>query len=556
MGKHFHSLLAPPPEGVNDCNRADNGTNVIMNFPAESIRFDWADFLYRHQDAIVDEWARRLGKEISERYSQRPESELRQTIGASFEANCRLLIDGKKDKLDEFIGVISRLRLEGGFPLMDVQKAFDLFRHVALPLLADTCTIDTFHRAVVDLNDCMAYTIYQFSDIFQALHHRQLTDYATQLKLEVSEKTAELRESELKYKTLVEEITDGYVVLYKGAIFFTNRAFRAMHGYSDSDLPGNIFLELVMAADHAEILNRLNHVTVDGEDPPVLEYSRITRTGDIFPTEIKFKTIHYGDRWWQVGICRDITERIELAKKMREAERLADIAQIATSLSHEIRNPLSAIKMNLQILQRRPELVGNDRRRVDIAVHEMHRLESVLQEVLDFAKPVVLDKTPGSLNRILMQVVELLEMKFAEKRLDVSLYLDDLPDMLIDGRKMEQVALNLLLNAVEAAPDASHIRVSSDRRPSGNGSWEVAFCVEDEGETIPPPLCESIFKPFFTTKSRGAGLGLSVVKRLVEAHGGRVSVSGRVPKGSVFTVVVPEEDVSQKGIPNRECQSV
>lgn len=511
--------------------------------PSKVAQFDWADFLTRYRDAIICEWVKRLQTEISERYSLRPESELQQTISASFSANCRFLIFGEKNELDRFIAQISNLRLEGGFPLVDVQKAFDLFRHIVLPLLAGTCSIETFHRAVVDLNDCMGYTIYQFSDLFQKLHRRRLIEYARKLKTEVSFKTAELRESELKYKTLVEDITDGYVVIHEGLIVFTNRAFSAMHGYGGSDLLGKLFLELITPCDHAAILNRLHQIPADEEDSPALEYDRITRTGESSPTEIKFKTIHYGAQWSQIGICRDITERVELGKKMREAERLSDIAQIATSLSHEIRNPLSAIKMNLQILQRHPELVGNDRRRVDIAVHEMHRLEGILQEVLDFAKPVMLAKTPCSLNPILMQAIELLEMKFAEKRLDVILDLDELPDLLMDGRKMEQVALNLLLNAVEAAPDGTTIRVSSRRWKSDNKPPEVVFGVEDEGETIPQMLCETIFKPFFTTKSRGAGLGLSVVRRLVEAHGGSVSVTGCAPRGSVFTVTLPEGDV-------------
>jgi len=511
--------------------------------PAEGAQFDWDDFLQQYRDNIIREWVSRLRTEISERYSQRPESELEKTICASFAANFRLLVFGEKDELNRFIMYISSLRLEGGFPLVDVQKAFDLFRQIVLPLLASSCTIETFHRAVVELNDCMAYTFYQFGDLFQKLHRRRLTDYARKLKTEVSFKTAELRESEFKYKTLVEDITDGYVVIHKGLIVFTNRAFCAMHGYGGSDLLGKSFLELIISCYHEAILSRLHQIPANGEDSPALEYSRITRTGDISPTEIKFKTIRYGARWSQIGICRDITERVELGKKMREAERLADIAEIATSLSHEIRNPLSAIKMNLQILQRHPELVGNDRRRVDIAVHEMHRLEGILQEVLDFAKPVMLEKIPCSLNSILMQVIELLEMKFAEKRIDVILNLDELPCLLMDERKIEQVALNLLLNAIEASPDGTAIRVNSRRQQSGHKTQEVVFEVEDEGENIPQKLCETIFKPFFTTKSRGAGLGLSVVRRLVEAHGGRVSVTGRIPRGSVFIVTLSEGEV-------------
>lgn len=507
-------------------------------------QFDWPDFLHQHRDFIVAQWVHLLQTKISERYSRRPVSELKRTVRAAFDANCRVLIHDDYQELDRFITEISRMRLEGAFPLVDVQKAFDLFREIVLPLLAASCNLETFHQAVVELNGCLAYTFYQFSDYFQNLHRRRLVDYARKLKSEVSFKTAELRESELKYKTLVEDITDGVVVIYNGAIVFTNQAFSAMHGYDGSDLLEKPFLELAASGDRAAISDRLCRAPAEGEDSPTLEYSRITRTGDRCPTEIRFKRVHYGAGWSQIGICRDITERIELEKKVREAERLADIAQIATSLSHEIRNPLSAIKMNLQILQRHPGLAGNDRRRVDISVHEMHRLEGVLQEVLDFAKPVMLQKTHTSLNPILMQTVELLELKFAEKRLEILLDFNELPEIFMDGRKIEQVALNLLLNAAEAAPYGTTIRISSSRWEHEHKPPEVIFAVEDEGEAVPQALRETIFSPFYTTKSRGSGLGLSVVRRLVEAHGGCVSVKPRVPSGTVFTVALPEGDLA------------
>jgi len=510
---------------------------------SDASQFDWSDFLNRYHDAIIGQWVHRLQTQISERYSRRPVSELKQTVCAAFDANCRVLIHGDYQDLNSFIMEISRKRLEGGFPLVDVQKAFDLFRQVSLPLLAASCSLETFHQAVVELNDCLAYTFYQFSDYFQNLHRRHLIDYARKLKAEVSFKTAELSKSELKYKTLVEDITDGVVVINNGIIVFTNQAFRSMHGYDSSDLMEKPFLNLAVPGDRQTISDRLCEAPANGEGSLSLEYSRITRSGDRHPTEIRFKRIHYGAMWSQIGICRDITERIELEKKMREAKRLADIAQIATSLSHEIRNPLSAIKMNLQILQRLPELAGNDRRRVDIAVHEMHRLEGVLQEVLDFAKPVMLQKTLCSLNPILMQTIELLELKFAEKRLEILLDLSELPELLMDGQKIEQVALNLLLNAAEAAPDGTAIRISSGRWTPDHKAPEVFFAVEDEGETIPEALCETIFTPYFTTKSRGSGLGLSVVHRLVEAHGGRVLVKPGVPRGTVFTVTLPEGDI-------------
>ncbi|MGD9974973.1 MAG: ATP-binding protein [Desulfatirhabdiaceae bacterium] len=500
---------------------------------------DWAEFLTRNRHHITTEWASRLKIEVSELYFRRPIDELRDTVAAAFDANYQALGFDQWNDLNRFIDKISRMRLEGGFPLVDVQKAFTLFRSIVLPLLVKTEAILTYHQSVMEIDNCLSYTIYQFSNHFQELHRRHLVDHAQKLKTEVQMKTRELRESELTYKTLVEEITDGYVVIQNDMIVFTNDTFNSMHEYGPSDLIGKHFLDLAATvADREAIQRQLSHAPVDRIHVKAVEYNRKTRSGNQFPTEIKFKSALYADQWSQIGICRDVTDRVEYEKKMREADRLADIAQIATSLSHEIRNPLSAIKMNLQILQRHPQLVGNDRRRIDIAVHEMHRLEGILQDVLDFAKPVVLNRQMVFLNSVLTQAVDLMELKIRERQLDIRLDMQELPEMWIDGQKIEQVALNLLLNAVDAAPENSTIRVGSQFASTDTGP-SAEFWFENEGQNMDPGLCEKIFKPFFTTKSKGAGLGLSVVKRLVEAHGGRISVRNRIPSGSIFSVILP-----------------
>ncbi len=500
----------------------------------------WDDFLSDHRERILQEWALRLKNEVSELYSTRPISELEQTVAAAFQGNYMVLTRQDYQDLNRFIDFICRMRLGGGFSLVDVQKAFMLFRRIVLPILAETGDIQRFHGFVTDLDECLSYTIYRFSNHFQQLHRRHLVDYAEKLKEEVRLRTAELRESEQKYKTLVEEISDGYVVIQNDEIVFTNAMFSNMHGYGPSDLIGKPFLDLVgTSSDQAAVQRELKHAPVDEMHVRALEYFRKTRSGERYPTEIKFKSALYAEQWSLIGICRDITERVEMEQKMREAERLADIALIATSLSHEIRNPLSAIKMNLQILQRHPQLVGNDRRRIDIAVHEMHRLEGILKDVLDFAKPVVLNRRMSSLNQVLIQSVELMEGKIREKKLDVLLDLDEmLPDFCMDEQKIEQVVLNLLLNAVDAAPAGSTIGVGS-RRVCRDSGEILQFWVEDEGNPMSKDLRRMLFKPFFTTKSKGAGLGLSVAKRLVEAHGGDISVGSREPTGSVFWVSLP-----------------
>ncbi|MEW6260089.1 MAG: ATP-binding protein [Thermodesulfobacteriota bacterium] len=504
--------------------------------------FDWYIFLTRYRQPILEEWVDRLKREVSDMYARRPVEELWYTVGKAFEANFQALCFNRWEALDAFIDEICRLRLEGGFPLVDVQKAFDLFRLIVVPLIGVECRNAIPIDAIQEMNRCLAYTIYFFSDHFQNLHRRHLVESADRLREEVHRKTAQLSESERKYKTLVEEITDGYVVLQEDRIVFHNRAFAVLHDRPQEVLNGWMFMEFIHPMDRNVLRERLFEASTVSSGIAPFEYRRQTRTGQTFPTEIQIKRTVYENRECLIGLCRDITERVELENRTREAERLAHIAHVATSLSHEIRNPLSAIKMNLQILQRHPDLVGNDKRRINIAVQEMHRLERILKEVIDFTKPVVLQKCICDLNQVLRQTVELLEPKFLEKSLCIHLHIDEtMPPISIDPEKIEQIAINLLLNAIEAAPNGTRICIGT-RWKSDSGSSCACFRIENEGGGIPSDIREKLFQPFFTTKSKGVGLGLSVVRRLVEAHDGNIEVSCGQEGGTVFSVILPLGD--------------
>lgn len=228
--------------------------------------------------------------------------------------------------------------------------------------------------------------------------------------------------------------------------------------------------------------------------------------------------------------------------KFREAERMAYIGRITTSLSHEIRNPLSAVKMNLQIFRKNNAFQGNDRRRLDISFREVQRLECILEELLDFAKPLTLKRSLCNLNRILPFCVELLEGRLEEKLLSISLSLDpDMPNIFVDIHKLEQAIMNLLINAVDASEPRTEICVISRSYPDDSPP-KVEFCVVNQGIILKEVLPE-IFKPFFTTKLRGTGLGLTNVKRVAEAHGGSVSVEHEGKNRTVFRVRLPAGSV-------------
>ena len=147
-----------------------------------------------------------------------------------------------------------------------------------------------------------------------------------------------------------------------------------MHGCSQMDVIGEKFYAFVHEESRQKVLDIYNNSRKNIADPQIFEYMRLTQDGHKFPTEITAKITYYDNRLSNIGICRDLTERVKMGKKMREAERMAYIGQITTSLSHEIRNPLSAVTMNLQILRKTPQLKGNDQRRLDIALKGVSRL--------------------------------------------------------------------------------------------------------------------------------------------------------------------------------------
>jgi signal transduction histidine kinase len=273
--------------------------------------------------------------------------------------------------------------------------------------------------------------------------------------------------------------------------------------------------------------------------PRAVEYMRLTIGGHSYPTEILARITYYDNHLSTIAICRDITERVKMEKKVREAERMATIGQITTSLSHEIRNPLSAIKLNLQVIKKNAILKGNDERRIDISVREVKRLERILQELLDFAKPLNLKPQPADVHALMRRYAELLDEKFKEKSIAVRFDPEAaMPKVPLDTEKFQQAVMNLLFNAIDASPEGGsiHIAIGIAWR---NGQRFAAIRIRDEGAGIPAGMAEEIQKPFFTTKTRGTGLGLTNTGRVAREHGGWLEIDDKIPVGAAFTLMMP-----------------
>jgi PAS domain S-box-containing protein len=498
-----------------------------------------ASILRNHQPDIINEWVRRLHGSMGPRYGQRPLDELLLTVSKANEANCAVLVDDDYSLINAHIEWITRLRLDGGFSLSEVQNAYELYRTILTPVILEELGGEELASTMKKLNECLFYTITRFSDYFQSLHEEQIRIHAGNLEREVEERTRELAESESKYRVLVEEIDDGYFVNQKGRIVFANQAFCDLHGYTPREMAGMPYTEIVASRSLAAV-RRLYERRMAGEDSRDLyAYLRRHKNGDAIPTENKVKRILYQGHYAVAGICRDITERMKIEKRILEAERFAYIGRLTASLAHEIRNPLCSVKMNSQILLKNTVFRGNDKRRMEIVVNEISRLERILDEMLDFAKPLKLRMARGSMTRVIDSCLWTMDVRIREKGIGIKRAYSNhrLRPLVFDEEKMEQAIINILINSIDALGPGGTIEIAT--RVLGEKERSLRLDIGDDGPGIPAEDLPYVFDPFFSSKKKGTGLGLANVKKIMEAHGGRVDVSPREPTGTILSLILP-----------------
>jgi two-component system, NtrC family, sensor histidine kinase HydH len=229
----------------------------------------------------------------------------------------------------------------------------------------------------------------------------------------------------------------------------------------------------------------------------------------------------------------------KLYERMKERDRLAALGEMAAGLAHEIRNPLGAIKGAAQLLAPGPggEPVREASEFLDIIVEEANRLNRVVSQFLDYARPYAGKLDPLDLNEVLRKTIQLLPpVTEGAPPTETFLELGELPSVRGDAEQLRQVFLNLALNAVQAMPDGGKLTVTTVARPT-NATVEVRF--RDTGIGIAPSVMKNLFIPFFTTKQKGTGLGLPISQRIIESHGGRIDARSGDGAGATFTVTLP-----------------
>jgi len=233
-----------------------------------------------------------------------------------------------------------------------------------------------------------------------------------------------------------------------------------------------------------------------------------------------------------------------LKKQMQELQRTEQLrvcGEMAAGLAHEIRNPLAGMKVSIEVLLSELKIEERDKEVLLKVIEQIRNIEMMMKNLLNYARPVAAQPVRFSVNKILEKTLYFIEKhpsfisgnphKQLIRELD-----EALPEIVGDPQQLQQVFLNLLLNAADSVQEGGTITVKTLHDSQAK---TVAIVLRDTGKGIPPELMEKIFQPFFTTKGKGTGLGLAVSKRIVEEHGGSITVSNNVSGGVTFSITLP-----------------
>ncbi|PKN04870.1 MAG: hypothetical protein CVU74_04675 [Deltaproteobacteria bacterium HGW-Deltaproteobacteria-9] len=365
-----------------------------------------------------------------------------------------------------------------------------------------------------------------------------LKEYAETMQNELSENVRLRQEIEAVYnylRSIVDSSPDTlFDISCDGIINYVSGNVKTERGSIFKEIKGKPFTEFVAPEHRALALTVWDDVKKGIYQP--FEIEATEKDGSKRSLLVTPRPVEGTDRY--VFVQRDITEFKDLEKKFYESEKLAAIGQLSAGIAHEVRNPLSSIKMSLQILERRMQPEGNDLERFRIAQREVEHLEELVNDVLIYAKPAVPKKEPSDIRRIVENALAMVERLVTDKNIHVQTDFDDaLPLMRVDAVMLEQAFLNIYRNAVDAMEVDGILRTTTRR--IGNDPAQLQITVEDNGCGIDAADLPHVFNPFFTKKKYGTGLGMTQVKKIIDIHRGIIEVSSKNAVGTRVMVTFP-----------------
>ncbi|UVT18621.1 MAG: PAS domain S-box protein [Nitrospira sp.] len=347
-----------------------------------------------------------------------------------------------------------------------------------------------------------------------------------------------LRQSEERYRRLI-AVSPYAIFVSRGdrVIFANDQAIKLFGAVKADEVLGKSLLSLFHPEYH-DVLREWTHELLEGRSlVPVVEEKIVRLDGMSIDVEVSAARLVDEEGPAILVMLRDISERKRLQDQLRKTERVAELGTLASGMAHEIGTPMNVILGRAEYLMDRvteePVKKG-----LQTIITQVERITKVMNQLLSFARRKAPERRALDLREVLEDAMEMFQERLARNQIQVETALaDSCPMAMADPDQMSQVFINLVMNAVHAMPDGGTLRIGL--APENR---MVKLTVADTGHGIPGHAVEKIFEPFFTTKEfgKGTGLGLTVVKGIIEEHQGSIAVKSEEGKGTKFTILLPQ----------------
>jgi two-component system, cell cycle sensor histidine kinase and response regulator CckA len=372
---------------------------------------------------------------------------------------------------------------------------------------------------------------------------RQLQEELERTRIEM----AAIQESEELCRGALDKTRDSVVVHQDEKVIYANPATYELLGLEhEEDFEGKSPLDFVRPDQRDEIAQRMNQVVRNGADLQLLEETYIRKNGQELIGEVVARRISYKGRPAGLVIFHDVTEsrraerdRLRLLDRLRRAEKLESLGLLAVGIAHDITNLLHGVMGNLELaLTRLPE--------ESKAIGSLKKIETIVKSAAEmvrklqlFARSEEVEFSRVDLAGLIKETVNMLRETLPD-RIQISLELPEgLPQIEADPSQLQQVVMNLLLNATEAITGGPGNVMLHLRHEPGESGGNLKFTVEDEGSGMDQDTMRNAMNAFFSSKGKGRGLGLATTLGIIERHGGRLRVESEAGKGSTFEVILP-----------------
>jgi PAS domain S-box-containing protein len=463
---------------------------------------------------------------------------------------------------EEFSLILLDVRMPDmdGFETADLIRQSERLRHIPIIFLSaiDTLEADVYRGATKGAVD------YLFKPVVPEVLKAKVSVFVDLFHINERLKLKAIQQSEERFRLLVESMEDYaiYMLDPEGHVTSWNTGAERIHGYRQQEIIGESFHRFYTPEDQEQALpaRLLSHAVTDGRSEH--EGWRVRKDGASFWANTIVSAL-LDERHSLVGfsvVMRDLTDRREAEEALRESERklrrqaeeleqqliasgrLVSLGEITASMAHEFNNPLGIVMGFAQDLMSEIDPAGPHYRYLKIIDEETKRCQKIIQELLQFSRPSAAELRPTEIEKLIEKTAHLVENRLYQQKIELFLDVDrELPPVQADAQQLEQVLINVYLNAVDAMPQGGQLTVGAKLPPPNNGDQPlVVLSITDTGFGIEEENHTKIFLPFFTAKkTKGLGLGLPICERIIKNHGGRIEFSSVPGEGTTFRIYLP-----------------